>query len=184
MHVIPPSSSEISLFSRGGIVCVYPSLKHALKDLGYSWISHNVGTDFRVFSHVERFWGERPLGEPVSRVYHSYEYILRSDAGKPLTAADFNPFRTKRKKFSSGDAWNGEGPVPGVRKHRGGGYHYFRKVRTASERRMAQVLCAPDGEPAPRAKRSASNIPHSWDDIHTRQPVRSWKMHRKNQWKD
>lgn len=66
------------------------------------------------------------------------------------------------------------GAVHGVHCYRGGGHHYFRRIGTTGERRLAQCLAPEDGEVAPRAARNARNIPNSWDD-YARTRERSWK---------
>lgn len=71
-----------------------------------------------------------------------------------------------------------KGPVPGISK--GSGYCYFRHPHTFPERREA--IFADEGEPGPRGRRSFANLPTPNDDIH-RSMTRSWKKHRRTQWK-
>jgi hypothetical protein len=66
------------------------------------------------------------------------------------------------------------GPVPGTACHRGG-RGYMRRIGTIPEKIQAQRIC-PD-EPAPRGRRSASNIPDSWDDF-MRHNDHCWKTQR------
>lgn len=78
------------------------------------------------------------------------------------------------------------GPVPGIRKGRR--YCFFRHVRTNKERRDNVALMndedAQEYGVEPRGKRRGHNLPTAWDDI-CRQDfrTRSWKRHRKTQWK-
>jgi len=66
-------------------------------------------------------------------------------------------------------------PVPDV-----GGFHKYRGIRrpkTLREKRLSLV------EPEfVRAKRNAKNLPDTWDDKNV-QLQRSWKKHRKTQYK-
>lgn len=66
------------------------------------------------------------------------------------------------------------GPVPGTACRRGGG-GYMRRIGTIPEKILAQRIC-PD-EPAPRGRRSAKNIPDSWDDFF-RHNDHCWKTQR------
>lgn len=74
-----------------------------------------------------------------------------------------------------------DGPVPGTGKI--GTYEYFRSIKTHQERRNA-VACEKDpmGRSLVRGGRSGANVPTSWEDI-GRNITRSWKKHRKTQWK-
>lgn len=182
MHVIPPHQSAVSLFNREGLVRTYASKVEALRELGYSWISRNVGQDFRRFSHVERFAFD-VFGDPI---YQTFDYVLRDEHGQALTAADFWPLTGGDRRIVPWVnprylCWNGEGPVPGTAK-RSGGYRYFRRIHTYPSRRDAWH-CADEGEPAVRAARNAANLPTNYDDIQ-RGRQRSWKEHRKTQWKE
>lgn len=59
---------------------------------------------------------------------------------------------------------------------------YIRRPRTTQERRRAgQRGCGVDGVKV-RAKRNSRRLPCAWDDIWFRLQ-RSWKKHRKTQWK-
>jgi hypothetical protein len=189
MHIIKAHEPPVTLFSRDGEVRVFKSLSDALKQLGMSWIRENVAAEFVDFLHVERFlrfdeakdrsvWDRQP-------VYRTAHYVMRDDTGAKLTQGDFQKLvvtrrRSRWARYSRPlDTWNGEGPVPGIGRWHGG--HYYRRLKTTNERRQAVPV---DDEPAPRGKRSASNIPQSWDDhpIGT-WGVRSWKRFRRQQWK-
>jgi hypothetical protein len=93
------------------------------------------------------------------------------------------PSRWRQYRFRSMCRSDGyvsrQGPVPGLRKRRGGrGYSHL--MRTMSARRQAALVVAEDGEVAPRAARNASNIPSSWDDFARRRHLdHCWKSQRK-----
>lgn len=178
MHLIPHYQTTVTLFSREGDVWVYPSKQAALKALGRYWIAENVRREFCSFAYRE--WG---AGEFAScdgqAVYQTARYIMRDDAGEPLTAVDF-PAPPRPRRYRLLDWWNGEGPVPGIGRPRGG--HYFRHIRTTQARRQAQRM--EEGEVAPRARRNLRNLPNAWDDFGVAaREDRSWKRHRRTQWK-
>lgn len=77
-----------------------------------------------------------------------------------------------------------DGPVPHTRCFRGGGYCYFRSIRTMQERRAWEAACDDDGEPVVRmrSRRNPRNLPSAWDDLR-RTNQRNWKRHRRTQWK-
>ncbi|WP_434715653.1 hypothetical protein [Paraburkholderia sp. A3RO-2L] len=188
MHLIPAYETAITLFSRDGAVWTYPSLKAALKALGARWIQDNVGPHFRVFDHAERrldqarnVWVREPL-------YRDYLFIMRDDFGGVVTSAEFAPLIQRRRWrpywYRLTDTWNGEGPVPGVRKYRGG-RHYYRHPQTMPEIRQNALVLDEEGEVRARPRRGSHYLPSCWDDrcVAARRD-RSWKRHRKNRWKE
>ena len=181
MYTVPPSPSAVSLFSRSGLTRVFSSLRQAYRELGYAWIAQHVRAQFIEFTHVERY-ADATL--PAHPLYQRAAFILRDDAGAALTAGDFNPFLPSYtfRRFSRFASWNGEGPVPGTAKRRGG-RSYYRRIGTMSERRAAQAF-SEYGEPAPRAARSSSYLPNSWDDIQRSRQGNGWKRQRSHQWKE
>lgn len=190
MHVITPHQAAITVFNRHGLVRKYASKTEALAHLGYRWISNNVGLNFREYIQRNRvFIPDAAQQFQHDIVYRDHAFILRDDNGVCLVAGDFHElamdiYRTRRKvsRYDRFRFWNGSGPVPGTRHYRGG--HIFRRPGTHPLRRDAVHF--PDaGEPGIRAKRSANNLPTSYDDCH-RSDVggRSWKRYRKTQWKD
>jgi hypothetical protein len=186
LHEIQKYESGVKLFTRDGRVSVYPSLKAAFKALGERWIANNVGADFRVFDYsAHRFDKVRNVWVREPR-YVERDFIMRDDAGGVVTLASFRPFIVRRRRLRWQDplkTWNGEGPVPGVRCHRGG-RHYFRRLKSTMERRQAALVLKEEGEVAPRGARSFRSLPNAWDDY----PVsslgdRCWKRYRRTQWK-
>lgn len=144
-------------------------MKEALKKLGYSWITSNVGPHFRVFTGA---------------AYVDYQYTLRNDVGEIITAESFFALRCKSADQYRSRLflhWNGLGPVPGTGRSRVS--HYFRNIRYINAKRAAQYL-ADEGESAPRAARSVNLLPDAWDDlkIYSRR-FRSWKQFRRTQWR-
>ena len=181
MYTVPPISSAVSLFSRSGLTRVFTSRADALRVLGYRWIGDNVKAHFVEFASAPRY-ADPCL--PAQRVYQLADFILRDDIGAVLTAGDFNDLLPayKSRRLSRFATWNGQGPVPGTAKRRGG-RHYFRRIGTLPERRAAQDFTA-YGEPLPRAARSSANIPNSWDDISHSRQGNGWKRQRDHQWKE
>lgn len=185
MVIIPPYHTAVSLFGADGSVSVFKSLEHAFRALGERFIRNEVGPQFRVFRHVDQVWHERGGQMVLCRepVYAYYAYVLRDDAGRALDMGDFWHLRERRRRrygFALA-TWNGEGPVPGIGRPRGG--RYFRRLGTTPERRAAQLM--DECEVAPRAARNSRNLPNAWDDYHVRsREDRSWKRFRKTRWKD
>lgn len=126
-----------------------------------------------------------------------YRYLLRDECGliiplwkiwetaqhtgalhyRPLSYRWHRPFRFRR------------GPVPRTRCQRGG-HGYFRSVRTYQERCETDFLDSYDEDARDhgvriRRRRSAKALPEPRDDIlRSDWGVRSWKKHRKHQWRD
>jgi len=79
----------------------------------------------------------------------------------------------KRLHWYCRAAYCGWGPVPGVRKYRGGS-GWYRSVATAAEARQNSLIVREDGEPNARAARCGMNLPTSRDDV-SRHVERCWK---------
>lgn len=184
MHIIKPYETSVTIFHRDGGAWTYPTKKALLNELGMRWIMNNVGKHFREFRYAYQVLGV--TGWRYEPVYSEHEYIMRDDDGKALTHGDFADIVERRKTYWGYrgrllDNWNGEGPVPGVRRPRGG--NYFRHPKTTNERRWATPVLE-DGEPAPRAARNSHHLPNSWDDYQrASREDRNWKRFRKTRWK-
>lgn len=180
MHLIPPAPSAVSLFNRAGFVRSFPCVADARRVLGLAWIRKNVGPHFCAFSHVNSF--SYPTAHPV-RYYDECEYVMRDNEGAVLTEVDFYAHKPAGLSLFQRcyAQWNGEGPVPGTAKPRGGRSNY-RRLGTTPERRTAQNLPC-EGEPAPRPSRSANGLPNSYDDIMRSRQGNGWKKNRTQQWK-
>lgn len=188
MHYIKPYQTAVTLFGCDGSCYVYESLKTALKALGFSWISHHVGREFKTYQSARLNSVYNPKTKklievlsPFSYVYA--EFIMRDDFGEPVTALDFDRIRAKKKYRSYCYAlWNGEGPVPGTAKGKAGSHHY-RRIRCKNALLAAECF-EEEGEAAPRADRNQGNLPNSWDDYHVSgRRNNNWKRFRKTRWK-
>ena len=123
-----------------------------------------------------------------------------SPNGKPMSLRELyaagESCARERRASRRYQFWDGLGPVPGTRKHRGG-YRYFRRPQTIGLRAgaagAADARCEEGLEALSEAmlrkidarpSRNARNLPNSWDDI-GRCIQRSWKEHggkRGKQW--
>lgn len=178
MHVIPKYQTSVSLFHVSGKVTVYKTKAHARRALGLRWIADNVRKEFRAFSHREYFADS----QDISFVYGESEYVMRDDFGQPLLREDFLTPRDRlySRRLLRG-YYCGYGPVPRTGKSRSYS-RYYRGMRTQQARRMAQVMS--EEEIRPRPKRSEKSLRSSWDDVYRHDlDHRSWKRHRKTQWK-
>lgn len=165
MHVIPPVN-QLVLFRNGtGETLRYESRKHAVQALGFSWLRHNLVTEF---------W---PADDVWSLSRRDIQWICE-EGDRRLSLSDFAAYKPKAR-YTRASTWNGEGPVPGVSRPRKG--HYYRRMQTMGERRKAIPI---DDEPGPRPSRRANRLPNNWDD-YPRSALRNnnWKRFRKTQWK-
>lgn len=179
MIIIEPWQTAITLFRDDGEAWVYRNVASARSELGLSFIRSNVGRHFVEFSHNDKRWGDVDgVMRVVSseQVYIEHRYVMRDDAGAPVTADAFELPRKRRRYYGRGNfsTWNGEGAVPGS--GHGRRYRQWRQIRTMQEARMnqASVEAEMDEEPKARPSRTRPNLPHAWDDI-SRDPGRNWK---------
>jgi len=171
MHNISPPAATVTLFYRDGGRTTYASKEHALRALGLTWISENVGEHFVV--------GDSTCDPWSGRAALHYAYILRDHEGKPLQAWDFRRKPTRRYAFQPTPPHGS--PVPYVHKSRGGN-GWYRRPGTQAERRMNQAVDA--DEPQARAARTGTSLPSTWDDVRrTDADQQGWKRHRARQWK-
>lgn len=177
MHVIKPYETSATLFGADGSVRVFKSLAAAWKALGRRFIEHEVAKNFT------EYLDERVVaGGGIAHVYKRASYVMRDDMGQPLTREDFARFYPYYQScWGIYPYYCGYGPVPNVRKSRGGG-GYFRRMKTMAARRQAQHVS--DDEPRVRAARSANVLPNSWDDYrNSSRDNDNWKRYRKTQYK-
>lgn len=182
MHQIKPYETGVALFHIDGSVERYASKSQALKALGWKFICNQVGENFRSFRALEYFHNTATGSPQFNRLYDQRSFIMRDDAGNALGAADFRPLFTKKPRQSwYGQPYQGKGsPVPHT--GRGSGGAYYRKMRTTSNRRGAQIV--DKDEIAFRPSCSASGMPNAWDDrIRKDRMDISWKGFRRTQWK-
>lgn len=195
MHDIKPYSPTnlITLFDANGPVQTFSSKEEVIAVLGARWLMTQVGRHFNVWQYNSH---HRVLDEAATAregtevwvrvcqpVYQTCSYILRDDQGGVLVYQDLAPAYGPVRSWLARryPQWNGEGPVPGVRKYRGG-HRYYRRIRTTNERRQAQRMDPSDV--LPRGRRSVRMLPNAWDDyVRGDRECRSWKRHRKHQWK-
>lgn len=71
----------------------------------------------------------------------------------------------------------GYGPVPGIRKSRGGS-GYMRRIQTTAEKRLNVLVLEEEGEVPARAARCGRNLPSAWDDF-MRYNENCWKAQTK-----
>lgn len=85
--------------------------------------------------------------------------------------------RPRYQLWRSRFVYCGVGPVPGVRKWRGG-RRYIRRMKTTAERRLNALVLREEGEVTIRAARNAHNLPDSRDDF-VIQRENGWKAQHK-----
>lgn len=128
-------------------------------------------------------------------IYPAETYTIRTDNGTPVPARLFADLTRQQGKERWAKIMRSlrlrnwcrpedfrRLPVAGTRKRRGGG-GYLRNVRTFAEHRAASGAEADGLSRLVRKARSTRNLPEAWDDI-WRQNQRSWKKHRRRQWRD
>jgi hypothetical protein len=174
MHVIPPYEAGVTLFHYNGTKQLFASRRALFEHLGWRCLCRELGEYF----------------DP-SR----WTYVAR-EAGLVLSLAAFVVFRQSvtsggsPQRLLSGYLHREElrsravsGPVPGIHRRRFGGH--YRIPATFTERRANALVDQEAGEPPVRSSRRWKNLPSSWDDmVRSDHNTRSWKKHRKHQWKD
>ena len=185
--VVPPAATVgvVYLVSNAGHRLVFSSLR-ALSNWLCARVSRrcaaarrwdlSIGPAFRV--RVDREW----LGEPY---YREYGWVVEDREGRRLDP-DLIPVPlwvdAWRRRKALPDPVYRVTPVPHTRGSRRGRHSdYLRYPKTQSARR-AGLACQEDGEPIVRGARRAPQLPTAWDD-QIRCCQRSWKAHRKTQWK-
>lgn len=135
----------------------------------------SIGPAFRV--RVDRDW----LGQPY---YREYDFILRDAQGNPLEPwiipAPAWAEKWKRGQRGPVPVWR-RGPVPRTGYKGGSHTDTLRYPRTQAARKAGQAP-VDDNEPIVRRARSPVALPTAWDDA-PRGCQRSWKAHRRTQWK-
>lgn len=191
MHIIKPYQPTITLFNRDGRVSQFPSLKAAARELGVRWISRNVGEHFRTYSHTswmhtDAAWtptgGGAEQGVVYEKHYRDYDYVMRDDAGEPVTHAAFWMLDRAAKRYSRGfDRWDDGTPVPHTGNRRSG-HHYYRRPQLVNAVRAAETF-REEGEVLPRAKRRSHILPDRWGGPRvSNRANRNWKNFRGQQW--
>jgi hypothetical protein len=188
MYVVPALNAPFVLKRRDGATWTYATLAEVLRSLRAPYWCVRLGAEYtpdRVKLHFDV--DGRLLWREV--VCHGVDHILVDSAGRVLSCEDLErlgrqanllkPWVSRRARALQ--FYPGYGPVPGTAKRRGG-HHMYRRPGTTPARRDAQVV--DPLEPQVRARRRPANLLNAWDDefISARRS-RSWKRHRRTQWK-
>jgi hypothetical protein len=129
--------------------------------------------------------------------WYGYEdrFIILDEVGNVVSLSHLNSVRALVPY--SGSTYSGrwrpnpksykfrDGPVPGIRCHRGGGRGYHRWFRYVFELRANAAMAADDDadEYGVIVRGKRRNMPNPWDDQHIAGHGRGWKAHRKTQYK-
>jgi hypothetical protein len=195
MYIIKQHQTTVTLFCRDGRVWHYPSLNAARKQLGLSWISINVAAEFCAYSHAvwrnaegtRAYYDDNMVSEPryLETFYWQADFIMRDDAGRPVTHATFGALTLPTQRPGSRYSYRRYLrflPVPGTG-NRHGRRRHGREISYANALR-GLVTFKEEGEVAPRPKRAKTLVPDWWDDYYSSaRGNRSWKQYRKTQWK-
>lgn len=174
----------------------FASLDALIRTGWFGHISDRIGDQSMLDKFARNDWGARiPFIFPK-------RYLVRDENGLvvPIWKIDECMRHIGRSKYTHGYMFYGRSggplrdykyrcdPVPYVHCYRGGN-SYFRNVGTFRERREND-FCNDYDEDAKfygvraRAARTTGNLPEPWDDIgRSDWGHRSWKRHRKTQWK-
>lgn len=188
LFVVPPADQvgAVRLVSQSGKVLPFKSLlslSHWLTNrVGRRRASYrnwdlNIGPAFRVC--VERPWLDQPY-------YRHYDWVLETVRGHRLDPEVIPVPEWISAWRRARDLPMGQyrcDPVPHTRgSRRSRQSDYLRYPKTQAERRLAGGGPVDEFEPAPRSARSRRYLPTAWDD-QIRCNQRSWKSHRRTQWK-
>lgn len=182
MYPIPSCQEAVTLLSPAGSVRTYATLAAFLAKHKLSWVRENVGNQFKELAPCTVSW------LTVDHIYIVRPYVLRDAWGEVVSLKEIEEAysrvrkATYRSRFDSYAQWNGEGPVPGTGTLRRYSRSNCRRIHTGPQMREAQHF-AEEGEPPIRARRNATNLPTSWDDIPRNEDKLSWKGYRKTQYK-
>lgn len=188
LFVVPPADQvgAVHLVNRSGKVLMFTSLlslSHFLTNrVGRRRASCrnwdlSIGPAFRVCEG--RSWEGQPY-------YRHYEWVLETTRGTRLDPAviPVPEWVSAWRRFH--DIPTGQyrrDPVPHTRgSRRSRQSDYLRYPKTQAERRLAAGAPVDEFEPTPRSARSRRHLPSAWDD-QIRCNQRSWKSHRRTQWK-
>lgn len=183
--------NKITLHHISGDFWSYESLEDVYNQLGYNFISNNVGEQFDNVRAVTVYVNCRAIVE--YRQFHA-DFILRDEKGKEIIYSDFKMFLEKDRNLRSKMQCKkmisrGNGPIEGTRKRRGR-YKIIKRPRSMNEKRNVSKCLTEAFDNNVyiklRSKRNIVNLPDAYDDIN-RADVddRSWKANKRNkhQWK-
>ncbi len=185
MHVIPSAperETRVYVHCRGHISRVYNSVEDLCRDMPLDFVEENVGyqydwpikivtrrkTGLEYDKETRSFWWRFP---EESYQYYA-DYIIRTDTGEKLTAAELSTVYWRlrsRKRWSRWEHRHG--------RKTDGCYGTFRHPKTNNERRQA-FQNKDENEPPIRARRNYNTIITAWDD-RIAHSEKSWKAQSK-----
>ena len=176
MHVVPKAPRACILLRTGRAPIEYPSREAAFAALRPIILYGRLGSAFAPAVYRTNWFGTSQIREAVDHI------LLDVLTWRPLRVEDFAkwlPVRTPWhiRRYAG---WNGTGPVPDTGRRRYHGRPY-RPMRTQRSRRMACLADPEDVLPRPRA---GKGLPSLWDDrVRSDRREKSWKRHRRTQWR-
>lgn len=170
IHVFHVTDGKIWTFQNEMEACRYTN---NIQSVG------NVGEHFNVFYEKSHIWDCDQEKYVYQNNYYRYDVIMRDDYGEIVTigylVALWNQRFRKPYRYTP--------YIPGTKRSR---YGWYRHLKTTNERRQAVDNWDAYDEYGivvrPRGSRGYHGLPNSWDDYH-RTDTRSWKKHRKTQWR-
>lgn len=190
--------SPVVIFFEDGSRKSFKSLDALIEFYGPYWLLENMGTNFKQYTHskwLDYSWfdsGFHVIEAFRVPVYRNALCIIRDSFGEVISEQEVHDFiyhRQRQANVRFFDSFYGPQdkatalglPVAGAGKS--SKRRYFRRPQTSNERKLAQRLCPEDV--MPRAKRSVNTIPEAHDDqFFSTLGHRSWKRHRRTQWKE
>jgi len=166
----------------------YKNFRELLDFCNRWYISNNIGDYIGQIIYYRTCWSAKGFyKEPIKATL-----IIKDEYGDIITRKEFlelfETYLKRHKLYPYNRPYTfRDGPVYGVRCIRGGwGYH--RRLSTTQERRENSFIkhdvdAKKHGVKA-RGRRCGHNLPNNWDDLgRSDYGHRSWKRHRKHQWK-
>ena len=197
MYTVPAFVPKVYLIHRDGRRWEYKNIEIAANDLfnrrflGYYRIDP-VGTHFNEVKYYDYI----PENEPYKII--TYDYIVRDELGTIITCNELRSIRDKSRPVSR---WSRRyisqttvtkkhfrnSPIPYTGKR--GGWKVYRTMHTTPEHRENDFLNydedALEYNIKARPSRRKYALPTSWDDsVRSDYNCKSWKKHRKHQWKE
>lgn len=180
MYVIQQPDVEVELIGNDGSVFIYTNYQDFIEHTSYYFVEKHVVTTFRDWPlNWLRWW--RP-----NEIYK--RYILRDKFGSVFSTSEIlHDIREWNRQNYNGRLYNRRydfvyraTPVPYTGKTKWRFKHYYKRPKTAQERRWS---CA--HEEYVRGKRKSHMLPNAWDD-YVRGDAdnrKCWKSHKKlKQW--
>lgn len=191
MHITPILSQKIYLIENTGSRWEYQNLTHAADELfrlGIYGPSYNDGGHIGSY-HVEKHGRYSWIKDLYESYNVSFQFVVRTGLGDVITISDLcearMPHKWKwisRRELVKKHSQFRKTPVPFTGRR---SWNYLRQLNTMPERRLAEAHANQEMKNygvKVRAKRNKANLPNSWDN-YWRHNTKSWKKHRKHQWK-